>query len=1008
MLIIKLRRTLVMLVFFAFAYTTTIAQTYYFDKYDVRDGLAQSKVYCIIQDKGGFLWLGTTIGVSKFDGTTFQNYYNDNGLAENGVKCIMKDSRGMIWMGHIGGGITRYDGSKFEKIVLKDLVIDHDVTSIVEDDKGMIWLSTVGDGAIRIENPGETKISKFIFKQFKGKETISDYVFSIYKRKDNTLFFITDLGLKTYNRTKNTFDFFKPDQMPSYFQITCMYEDINSNLWFGTYNGGLYKYEEKKGFIKIYDAVRDGLALNWISTISGDHLGNIWIGTWGGGITVINNDKVFENFNDKNGLYDNKIWSIVEDREGNILLGTNENGLLIFKGRKFMSFSKSDGLINDQVWAISQDDKGSIYFGTNEGITVFSPDTRKYESFTIPKLVSKQVRFLKRDKNGNIWIGTNDNGVQQYYVNKNEFHYDLLINKFFPRSNSLVSALEIDKDNNLWIGTTEWLVYYEINNNKITALSQGNGLAGNDISAIYCDHKNVVWVGSKRKGLTKIEGSKITKVDLNENFTPKCIVEDKEGKLWVGTEDRGIIVLLDGKIVKRFRTNDGLLSNNILVVNADDDNNIFVGTSAGLNKYNQKTNKFFVYTEKSGFTGIEVKDNATFKDKEGNIWFGTIKGAIKYTRKYDIPNLLEPITFISRFRVNLKDRNMEDGLKLKYLDRSITFDFGSICMSNTQGIKYLYKLVGADQDWRSVVKNLTTVTYSPLPPGKYSFQVKASNNEGIWNKEPVTYTFKINPPFWRTWWFYTMLTIIITTSLVLYIKIRERNLIKEKRILEEKVRERTAEVVKEKEKSEALLLNTLPVKVVDDLKKYGKTEPESFDNVTVYFSDICTFTDISAGLDPHDTINELNDMFTAFDDIMTKHKCERIKTIGDAYMAVCGLPEKDENHALNIARAAVEIRKYLEDRASTHDIKWRVRIGLNSGKVTGGIVGVRKYLYDIFGDTVNTASRMESNSEPMRINCSEATYKILQDKFRFTKREATIVKGKGEMNMYFIEEEVVS
>jgi class 3 adenylate cyclase len=154
------------------------------------------------------------------------------------------------------------------------------------------------------------------------------------------------------------------------------------------------------------------------------------------------------------------------------------------------------------------------------------------------------------------------------------------------------------------------------------------------------------------------------------------------------------------------------------------------------------------------------------------------------------------------------------------------------------------------------------------------------------------------------------------------------------------------------------------------------------------------------------TIDELNDLFTAFDDIMNRHKCERIKTFGDGYMAVCGLPEKDENHALNIARAAVDICKYLENRMPSHNIKWRVRIGINSGKVTGGIVGVRKYLYDIFGDTVNTASRMETNSEPMRINCSETTYAILKDKFKFTERGTAFVKGKGEMKMYFLEEEL--
>jgi ligand-binding sensor domain-containing protein/class 3 adenylate cyclase len=985
------------------------AQTYYFDKYDVKAGLAQSKVYCVVQDKGGFVWLGTAIGVSKFDGKTFENFYSDNGLAQNGVKSIYFDSRGVIWMGHIGGGITRYNGKKFEKVILKNIEITHDITTIVEDESGKIWLSSVGDGLIRIENPGENNVNNLTYKQYIGKEGISDIVFSIYKRKDNTLFFITNLGLKFFNNSKESFEFFKPDQLPSYFQITCMYEDVKTNLWFGTYNGGLYKYEEKRGFFKIYDAVRDGLALNWISTINGDHLGNIWIGTWGGGITVLDKDKVQNNFNIKNGLHDNKIWCIYEDREGNILLGTNENGLLIFKGSKFVSFSKSDGLINDQVWAITQDENGNLWFGTNEGITVYSPKTNKFESFTTEnsKLVSNQVRFLKRDKNGNIWIGTNDNGVQLYQVKKKQFYYDLLINKFFPSTNSLVSAMEVDNDNNLWIGTTEWLVYYEIDNNKITALSQGNGLAGNDISAIYCDKNNVVWVGAKGKGVTKIEGSKITKLDLKENFTPKSFIADKDGKIWIGTESRGIIVLQNDKIVKTFKTSDGILTDNILALNTDAGENIFIGTSAGLNKFDQKQNKFFVYNEKSGFTGIEVKHNASFRDGEENIWFGTIKGVIRYTKKYDIHNTLEPITFISRFRVNLTDRAMDEGLKLKYNDRSITFDFGSICLSNAQNVEYLFKLEGADQDWRSVENNLTTVTYSPLPPGKYTFMLKASNNEGIWNKNPVSYSFRINPPFWRTWWFYTILTIIIITALVAYIKIRERNLIKEKRILEEKVRERTAEVVKEKEKSEALLLNTLPVKVVNDLKQYGKTEPESFENVTIYFSDICTFTDISAQLDPKVTISELNDLFTAFDDIMIRHHCERIKTIGDAYMAVCGLPEKDENHALNITRAALEIRKYLEERAKTHEIKWRVRIGLNSGKVTGGIVGVRKYLYDIFGDAVNTASRMESNSEPMRINCSETTYNILKDKFRFIEREASNVKGKGTMKMYFIEEELV-
>lgn len=212
-------------------------------------------------------------------------------------------------------------------------------------------------------------------------------------------------------------------------------------------------------------------------------------------------------------------------------------------------------------------------------------------------------------------------------------------------------------------------------------------------------------------------------------------------------------------------------------------------------------------------------------------------------------------------------------------------------------------------------------------------------------------------------------------------------------------------IAREKAKSEELLLNILPLKVVNDLKETGTTEPESFEEVSVYFSDIVGFTDTSSQLEPKFLINELNEIFTAFDDIMEKYQCERIKTIGDAYMAVCGMPVRNANHAENIARAAIDIIHYLTERNKNSKIQWRVRIGINSGKVVGGIVGVKKYIYDVFGDTVNTASRMESNGSPMRINCSHSTYLLLKDKFNFIPREPVEVKGKGILKMYFLDYE---
>ena len=221
--------------------------------------------------------------------------------------------------------------------------------------------------------------------------------------------------------------------------------------------------------------------------------------------------------------------------------------------------------------------------------------------------------------------------------------------------------------------------------------------------------------------------------------------------------------------------------------------------------------------------------------------------------------------------------------------------------------------------------------------------------------------------------------------------------------LEVMVTERTKELAEEKEKTEQLLLNTLPLKVVNDLKENGKTNPESFEEVTVYFSDIVGFTNISTQLEPALLISELNDIFTAFDDIMENNHCERIKTIGDAYLAVCGMPDRRELHAQQMAQAALEIRDYLAARNQKSDIQWKIRIGLHSGKVVGGVVGVKKYIYDVFGDTINTTSRMESNSEPMRINVSETTYRMLENKFTFTPREPMEIKGKGMMRMYFLE-----
>ena len=215
-------------------------------------------------------------------------------------------------------------------------------------------------------------------------------------------------------------------------------------------------------------------------------------------------------------------------------------------------------------------------------------------------------------------------------------------------------------------------------------------------------------------------------------------------------------------------------------------------------------------------------------------------------------------------------------------------------------------------------------------------------------------------------------------------------------------------ITKEKKRSDELLLNILPAEVAEELKDKGSADAKYFEEVTVFFSDFVGFTKVAERMTPQQLVNELDACFKGFDHIMTKYNIEKIKTVGDAYLAVSGLPMGDPNHAEKIINAAIEIRQFQLDRKKVlGDMTFEVRIGAHSGSVVAGIVGVKKFAYDIWGDTVNTAARMEQNSQPGKINISENTYNIVKDKFECTFRGKIQAKNKGELSMYFVESAIV-
>ena len=232
-------------------------------------------------------------------------------------------------------------------------------------------------------------------------------------------------------------------------------------------------------------------------------------------------------------------------------------------------------------------------------------------------------------------------------------------------------------------------------------------------------------------------------------------------------------------------------------------------------------------------------------------------------------------------------------------------------------------------------------------------------------------------------------------------KEKEALIVNQNKMLELKVEERTEQLRAEKQKSDDLLLNILPLEVAEELKEKGRAEAKYFENVTVLFTDFVNFTSISATLTPKELVAEIDRCFKEFDNIIERNGLEKIKTIGDAYMAVGGLPVTSADHAIQVINAAIEIRNFIDEQ-TLNGGKFGIRIGMHSGPVIAGIVGSKKFSYDIWGDTVNTASRLESNSEKGKINISGVTYELVKDHFECEYRGKIAVKGKGELDMYFV------
>jgi ligand-binding sensor domain-containing protein/serine phosphatase RsbU (regulator of sigma subunit) len=780
------------------------AQTYPFANYGIKDGLSQSNVSGIVQDSSGFIWLATESGVSRFDGREFENYTTEDGLADNNVSTIFLDRNNNIWLGHENGSVTFYDGKNFTQLKSRLLPKDKKVFGFFQDRTGSLWISTAASGTIKIIDPSKAGDGKLRIRVYASKQGLSQLVISGVEDKKGDLWFLTDVGLKFLKKGKDVFEFFRADGLPPG-QITCLVKDRNSNLLFGASSGCISRYDiETKTFeplIGLSDIQRSNasMGLSFINTIYEDSKGFIWASLFNAGVCRFNpKTKEITYFNSTNGLGANKIKSISEDREGNILFGTLGEGMEVFVSEKFVSFSKQDGLSDNQVWAVCKDKSGKYWFGTNDGITIFNPNEKGVLAFktltSSEGLPSNNIRAITAAKNGDLWIGTWGGKIVKFDAQQQRFVNVPALDEIVDR---YVSCLMLDKKNNLWIGTIEGIIKYDLSSGAVKPYRTIDGLSDNDITALCEDQNGNIWIGTKQKGITVFDGKKFKVLNRDQGLmynSITSIAKDNNNKIWIGTEGGGVFVYENTKFIN-YRIKDGLISDFITLVGIDEKNNVWLGSNKGLNKYNNQNNTFSAYTENNGFTGVETKTKATYLDDQGCMWFGTVNGVFKYNPLKDVPNTIPPVLKLTGFKVNLEDYPISKEVTLSYQQNSLHFNFVGISLTNPAGVTYKMMLEGYDKKWKSASTQNFEI-YSNLPHRNYVFKLIACNSSGACISEPFTMKITITPPFWKTWWFYLLVFGIISVTLFTYIKLREKKLKQEKKILENKVKERTAEVMR--------------------------------------------------------------------------------------------------------------------------------------------------------------------------------------------------------------------
>ena len=821
-------------------------EKYKFVKIGVEEGLSQSTVYSILQDKDGFMWFGTANGLNRYDGYEFVVYTNNpkdsTSVSDNGITSIFEDKKGILWIGTTNGILNKFNKTT-ESFTHYDIAASSSwfnisdervlnfpisfsryhystITSIAEDANGELWIGTWGKGLIKF-NP-KTKQKKYFYSLNNNSNTLTSNKISEIIIDENNFMWVGTFGggldRAKLNKTNNNIKFTNYNNHNIGKDITSLCKDRNNNIWVATYDNGIsllknidiYRKPSNVKFINynIKTASSIGLKRNDIITIVEDEDG-IWFGTFGGGLYKFDKKYKFINLKskplDESSLSENEVISLYIDQSGLLWVGTNlGSGInkLQKEHNRFFTFPiktiKNQSLNDNIVWEIYEDDNNNLWIGTfRGGVNIYNPANKKFTYLTKNNgLLSNHIRDIIKDKYGNYWIGTYSGGLTFYNAATNKIkNFSYKENNAGSVSANQIQSLFIEKDSILWIGTfgggldklnlTDFyktgethFVNYEHNPSNPFSLND------NRIYTIFQSKNGTMWIGTFGGGLNKFvvekgvfrfykHSNNLNSISDNRVMT---INETNDGKLLLGTFGGGLDIFNpENEKFTHLREEINLPCNDVYGILKDDYNRFWISTDVGIFKIEADLKDFTQYDLNDGLQSLEFNGGAYLKSKDGTFYFGGVKGLNYFNPDSIITNNYSPQVVISKIKIF--DKKVIGTKRKLVLDRTqnyFSFEFASLDFENPVKNKYKYILEGLDKKWSTTDAKNRKVNYTNLDPGHYKFIVLGTNSAGLWSKKNASIDIEILAPFWMKWWFIALVIISIISLIAFFIYQRFR------------------------------------------------------------------------------------------------------------------------------------------------------------------------------------------------------------------------------------------